>query len=163
MALGIAAPFDWRSELFSVHYSLAKLFCTESVFDDADAHIELAKSHTVDDAYDLGLVMEMQAWIWYRQRRAEDARCEALRGLEVYEKLGAERDMGKCRNLLRQIEKSIETQIFPEEKGSQYIGIVNCSLPTSGEDSPETPLEDADGYFIDERNAVRSLFPKHVL
>ena len=104
-ALGIAFPFGWRGELFSIHYSLAKVFCAKGDFYNANAHITQAKSHTADDAYDLGLAMEMQAWIWFRQCKLEDARDEALRVVEIYEKLGAEQDVGTCRKLLRQIEQ----------------------------------------------------------
>ena len=103
-ALGIAPPFSWRGELFLVHYSLAKLFCAQDELDEATIHIEQAKFHTVDDAYDLGRTMEMQAWIWYQQDRPEEARSEALSVVEIYEKLGAVKDLGNCRELLRRID-----------------------------------------------------------
>ena len=109
-ALGIASPFGWRSELFSVYYALANLSFAGAKFDDATSHITRAKSYAVDDAYDLGLAMEMQASIWYPQRRLEDARSEALRALEIYEKLGAEQDIGICRRLLQRIEQAMENK-----------------------------------------------------
>jgi tetratricopeptide (TPR) repeat protein len=103
-ALRIASPFKWQDELFWIHYALAQLFLTEDELDDANTHIEQAKSHAVDNTYNLGRGMEFQARIWYRQSRLEDARSEALGALEIYEKLGAAQDVGKCRELLQEIE-----------------------------------------------------------
>ena len=44
IAFGIASPFNWHDQLFGVLYSLAKLFRNEGRFDNAQAHIERAKS-----------------------------------------------------------------------------------------------------------------------
>ena len=106
-ALTISSPFSWHTELFWLHYHMAMLFRDEGGFNEANTHINQAKSHTTDDAYLLGRAMEMQAWIWYRQSRLEDARSEAWRTLETYERLGAEQLVGGCRNLLHQIEEAI--------------------------------------------------------
>jgi hypothetical protein len=89
-ALGIASPFNWRDELFWNHYNLANLFRNEDEFDDANFHIEQAKSHTVHDPYKLARAIRLQARIWYRQCRPEDAKTEALHALEIFEKIGAE-------------------------------------------------------------------------
>ena len=105
-ALAIASPFNWQHELFWTHYSTARLFCDEDGFDDASAHIERAKSHTVNGAYLLARAMDMQAQIWYEQCRLEDARCEARRALEIYERLGAAQDAEDCREFLCQIEEA---------------------------------------------------------
>ena len=102
-ALTIASAFNWQTELFWIHYGMAQLFRGQGEFDDANAHIEHAKSHTADNAYCLGRGMELQAWIWYRQHRLEDARPEALGALEIYERLGAVKDGESCRVLLRRI------------------------------------------------------------
>ena len=107
-ALGIASAFDWRSQLFCIHYSLAKLFRAEGEFDSAHAHIEEAKSHAAECMYRLGRATEMHAWIWYEQRRLEDAASEALRASEIYEKLGAAKKVEVCRELLREIERAVE-------------------------------------------------------
>ena len=104
-ALGIASSFNWHDQLFWVHHYLAWLFCSDGRFDDANAHTERTKSHTADSAYYLGRAMEMQAWIWYRQHRFEEARPEALRAADIYEWLGAAEDVEHCRELLRFIEK----------------------------------------------------------
>ena len=103
-ALEIASSFGWPNHLFWINYSLAELFRNEREFNDAQPHIERAKSHAVDDAYCLGRAMKMQARIWYRQGRLEEAKAEALRALKTFEMLGAESDVGGCGNLLRGIE-----------------------------------------------------------
>jgi tetratricopeptide (TPR) repeat protein len=108
-ALGIASPPNWHDELFWNHYYLAGLFRDEKELDEANAHITQAKSHAFDDTYKLGYAMQLQASIWYRQHRLEDAKSEALRALGVYEKVGAG-DMGGCRELLQVIGQAIEIQ-----------------------------------------------------
>ena len=105
-ALGIASTFNWPEEQFWIHWALARLFFTEHRFSDAQAHVERAKSHTVDDAYLLGRAMQLQAIIWYQQYRIEEAKSEALRTISVYEKLGAGYDLEDCRKLLLLIEQS---------------------------------------------------------
>jgi hypothetical protein len=64
-------------------------------FDDAHAHIEQAKSHTVNNTYSWVARSLLQAQVWYRQQdRLEDAKSEALRALEIFEKLGAAKIRG---------------------------------------------------------------------
>ena len=104
VALGIASPFNWHDQLFWVHYSLADLFLGEGRFDDVQAHIEHAKSHTVNDPYNLGHAMNLQARSWYDQRMFEEARFEALRALDVFAKLGAAQGMETSRELLQKID-----------------------------------------------------------
>jgi tetratricopeptide (TPR) repeat protein len=105
VALGIASSFDWRDHLFWVHYKLAGLFRNEGRLEDAQAHVERAKSHTVNSTYYLGYAMEEQASLWYGQHRLGEARSEALRAADVYEKLGAVKGVEECRKLLRWIEE----------------------------------------------------------
>jgi len=88
-SLEIASVFQWRSQLFSVNFSLAKLFLNEDQFTDAQAHIERAKLHAGEGTYDHSLAMMTQCAILFRQNRLEDARTEALGALEIIEKLGA--------------------------------------------------------------------------
>ena len=64
--LGIASPFDWHDILCWTHYFLAELSRDENEFDDAHAHIEQAKSHSVGEAYKLGRATHLQATVWYR-------------------------------------------------------------------------------------------------
>jgi len=112
LALEIASPFNRHDILFWVHYELAILFRNEGRFDDAQAHVEHAKSHAVDSAYNLGRAMELQARVWYRQSKLEEARSEALRAADVYEKLGAAKDVEDCRKLLRDIEKELDFELL---------------------------------------------------
>jgi tetratricopeptide (TPR) repeat protein len=42
--IGIASPFVWHHSLFWAYLSLARLFCDENEFDNAQSHIEQAKS-----------------------------------------------------------------------------------------------------------------------
>ena len=102
----IASPFSWHDQLFWNHYSLAQLFFGEDRFDDADAHIGHAKSHAINAPYLLGRAMELQAEFWHQQGRFKEARSEALRAADAYEKIGAMEDVEDCRAVLRDIEKA---------------------------------------------------------
>ena len=114
-ALRIASRFNWQDQLSGIHLDLALLFLGDGKLDDANAHIGQAKSHAVGNPYFLGHAMDLQARIWYRQRRLEDARFEALGALEVYEKLGAAGDAEGCRKLLQEIERTVESQTISDE------------------------------------------------
>ena len=109
VALGIASPFGWHDHLFGVHYSLARLFHDQGRFDDTNFHLERAKSHTVNSAYNLGLATQMQAGIWYKQHRLEEATSEVVRVIDVYASLGAAKKVEDCKRLLRYIEKEQDT------------------------------------------------------
>ena len=100
-ALGIASPFNWHSQLFWIHYNLAQLFCSQRKFEDAHGHIERAKPHAFHSAYCFGRAEELQASIWYGQRKREEARSGAQRALDIYVRLGAADDVEECRKLLR--------------------------------------------------------------
>ena len=88
VALTLASSFNWPEELFLVHYRLADLFCNEGKFDEAQIHIEHAKSYTANSAYNLAYAMEAQALVWYKQHRLEEARSAALCAASVYRGLG---------------------------------------------------------------------------
>ena len=107
VALGIATPFDWHEVLFWLHYELAVLFRNGDRFDNAHAHIERAKSYTANSTYYLGRAIELQATVWYRQDRLEEARSGALRAAGIFNQLGAAKDMEWCGNLLRMIEEGL--------------------------------------------------------
>ena len=110
-ALGLASRFDWNSQEFWVHHSLAQLFCDEGEFNNAHTHIEQAKSHAVNHAHCLGRAVELQAQVCYRQRRLKNATSEALHALEIFEKLGAPQNVEACNRLLRDIERATEEQL----------------------------------------------------
>jgi tetratricopeptide (TPR) repeat protein len=107
LALEIATPFNWQDELFLAHYKLGALFRDKSRFDDAHAHIEQAKLYTANSTYNLGYAVELHAQVWYLQDKFEEARSEALRAIDIYEKLGATGDMEDCGKLLQDIQKEL--------------------------------------------------------
>ena len=109
-ALEIATAFGWHDILSWTHYSLARLFCDDGRFEDAQIHIEHAKSHAASGAYILGRATRMQALIWYRQHRLEEAGSEALRAINIYEQLGAVRDLGSCREFFRDIQGELDSR-----------------------------------------------------
>ena len=104
-ALEIASTSNWHGQLFNIHYALTRLFCDRGEFIDAQVHVEQAKFHAAGDTYQLGLATELRARIWHQQGRLEHATSEALRASELYEELGAAKDVGDCRELLREIEQ----------------------------------------------------------
>jgi len=107
-ALEIASSFGWHGQLFWIRYSLAGLFFDRGGFDDANAHLGHAKSHVINNQYNLARVTELQARFWYGQRRFDEAKSEVLRAIGVYEKLGAVGDVGDCKQLLRSINSERE-------------------------------------------------------
>ena len=109
-ALEIASPPNWKEELFWTHLCLAGLFCNEGEFDNANAHIEQAKSRAVNNTYDLGRAMQVHASVWYRQHRLEDAKLEVFRAIENFEKLGATKDVDACRRLLQDVEREMKSR-----------------------------------------------------
>ena len=112
--LEIASSFGWRRQQFWSHFGLAKLLYNQGRFDDSQAHVERAKSHVVNDMFLMGRAMDLQAGIWYVQRRFGEAMSEALCAANAYEKVGATRDLGRCRNLLRGIEEKMEVTTSSE-------------------------------------------------
>jgi len=115
LALRIASSFDWPNELFWICFSLAQLFFDQDKFDDAHVHIERVKSHAANNTYHLGRTMHLQANIWYRQDRLEQAKSEGLRAADVFEKLGAARDLEVCRELLQWIDDKMNGQVASDE------------------------------------------------
>ena len=106
VALEIASSSNWHNNLFWIHNSLAELFRDENDFNNAQARIERAKLHVGERKNLLGRATELQARIWYRTGKLEDARSEVLRAKEIYEKLGLAKDVQDCRDLLQKIEKT---------------------------------------------------------
>ena len=122
LALGIAFSFNWHGQLFSVHCSLAELFCGVGRFDDANTHLAHAKSNAVNSAYHLGHAMERQAQIWYKQGRFEEARSETLRAIDIYEKLGTAGSLERGRKLLQDIQKKLDSSVASGKLG------LNCKF-----------------------------------
>jgi len=118
-AIGIASSFGWDDHLSWDHYYLALLFSTQGRLDDANAHVEHAKSHAFNSPYDLALSMYGQAGIYFQQARFDQAKSEASRAVEVFEKLGAAQDLERCRELLSAIDLAQErTALLPEDQVS---------------------------------------------
>jgi tetratricopeptide (TPR) repeat protein len=118
ISLKIASDFKWGDQLFWINRSLAQLFLSEQRLDDANTHIERAKSYVGENAYNLGRATEVQARIWFRQGRLEDAISETSRAIEICEKLGAVRDASRCKSLLEGIKQALageppRVKLFP--------------------------------------------------
>ena len=108
VALKIASSFGWDDRLFWTHYDLAQLFSSQDRFNDANAHIEHAKSHAVRSAYYLAFATHLQARVWYQQDRFDEAKSEALRAVDGFEKLGATDRVDNTRELLQLIEAATD-------------------------------------------------------
>ena len=104
-ALGIASTFDWHSQLPGIHLSLLMLFSKEGRLDRAHFHAERAKLCAVNDPYKLGQAMMLYANVLCQQRKFEEARSEALRAAEIFEKLGSSWGMRVSGRLLGAIQK----------------------------------------------------------
>jgi tetratricopeptide (TPR) repeat protein len=115
LSLRVASPFGWHDALFWSHYSLAVLFWNEDRFDDAQTHIEHAKSHAVDGSFPVGLARatQLQAMLWCKHHRLEEAKSEALRAADIFKKLEATKGIESCRNLLQEIEEKLSTAVAP--------------------------------------------------
>ena len=105
-ALEIASRFAWRDLLFWNHYELALLFRNENEPDAANSHIQQAKSHAGGQPYWLGYAIHLQASVWLRQRRLEDAKTEILHALEIFNNLGTKNEAQDCRALLEEVERN---------------------------------------------------------
>ena len=130
-ALGIASRFNWNSELSSIHRDLAKLFCQEGRFNDAQTQIEQAKPHAQNDTYRVGVTALEQARIYYQQRRFAKAKPEVLCALEIFEKFGALRDVERCKNLLQKIERETKGRATSGRPSSisEILHMIHFSTP----------------------------------
>jgi len=125
VSLGIASSFGWDDQLFLVHSTLTRLFFDEGRFDDAQNHLDCAKIHAVDSTYYLGFAMWVQAQLWYKQGRLGEAKSEALRAADVFEKLGAVGDLKECRDILLCIERGMTES--SDDDGELFVqGDANC-------------------------------------
>jgi len=111
VALEIASLLNLNDQPFWIHHSLSKLFAGEGKFDDAQAHIERAKFHAIDDPYILARAMWLQARFWYSQHMFEEAKSEASHAADIYGKLGASQDLEGCRELLQLIDEQVKNPV----------------------------------------------------
>jgi tetratricopeptide (TPR) repeat protein len=126
-ALGIASSFDWRGQQFRILYTLAGLFYGQGRVDDAQTHVERSKLYTVNDAYNLGCAMALQARIWDKQGRVEEAKSEVLCAVGMFEKLGTAKELEDCRKFLQDIEG--KTKMPVTSGGSDFDGELPEAVP----------------------------------
>jgi tetratricopeptide (TPR) repeat protein len=136
-AVELASSSDWRSEQFSVLYSLAELFIEQGNFDGAHACVGCSRPHT-NAAYYRGRAMELEARIWYNKGRLEEAKSEALSAVDVYGKLGATKELEKCRAILRLIEERLKRPVTSGELDSD--GGLETVLPLTSIDFQSSAL-----------------------
>ena len=91
-------------QLFWVNHSLVWVFAEEGKFDDAQIHVERARSYAVDNTYLLARVSLLQARVRYAQSAFGEAKSEGLRALDVFGKLGAANDAESTRQFLQKID-----------------------------------------------------------
>ena len=130
-ALRIATSFNWPVEQSSNHYRLARMFHHLADFDGADAHVKHAKSYAINIPFDLGLAMRLQARIWYRQCKFEEAKLEALDAADIFEKIGAVGEVEECRYILRRIERKMKRPITSGELNSDGELLEMLLLPSA--------------------------------
>ena len=121
-ALRTASASNWQYEQFSNHFLLARLFLLENRFGDAHVQIEQAELHVADNTYQLSRVMEMRARVWHCERKFGEAKSEASRAADIYEKIGAARELDHCRALLSDIEEWMKKTRESDSHGG-------CGLP----------------------------------
>jgi len=133
VALEIASPLNWSEELFWVHSSLAILYLTQGRVDDAHTHIEHVKSYPVANVYRLGFTVFLEARCLYLQRRLEEAKLEALRAVDMFEKFELPVWLGDSRGLLRDIEEAIDSAVTPgsDDSGEPPEIIAHAALVDS--------------------------------
>ena len=122
LALGITSSFNWHDLQFWINYELAVLFIGEGGFDDAHAHLEQAKLHTVNSARNLGLAIVLQAVVLHKQRKLEEAKSQALRAADIFENVGAAKDVEDCRIFVQRIQKELDRPVASDKSA------LNCEL-----------------------------------
>ena len=80
----------------------------EERFDNVHAHIEQAQTHAVN-AYYLGNEALVAAATHHKQHRLEDAMSEALHALGIFEELGNQWDIRRCKRLLQDIKRAMSS------------------------------------------------------
>ena len=130
-ALEIATRFDWQDQIFSAHWYLAQLYFGEEKFDDAIAHAERAKSHAINNAPGMAQASFLQTTSYYRQGKLQKAKFEALRMVEIFERLGAQDRVEGGRATLWLIEEA--------EKGNDQWSAI-CKNAKETQHCPDVPL-----------------------
>ena len=118
IARRIASSFGWHDRLFWIDLSMAELCLDKGEFDSANICVGQAKSHTTNNTCNLGIAMELQAMIWCKQGRFEEARSEVLRVAEIYEPLGITKGAEACRKLAQKIQQELDCSIDSDQSAS---------------------------------------------
>jgi len=139
-ALAVSSSFNHHNALFWNNFSLASLFFDEGSFDDANAYIERAKLYAVNDAFCLGRAMGFQAKCWYKQNMLKEAKAEALRALDVHERLGAVKHVEAARQLLREIETAMNDSESPKRCYFRHVLTFYFQFREWNESIDKTPL-----------------------
>ena len=142
-----------------IAFCLAQLFFGEGKSSDAHVHLERAKSHAVNDPYILARASRLRARFWYEQHMFEEARSEALRALNVFEKLGASDDVEETRELLGDIDHELvemDLDLVPPDESDDdgefleatlFIVSINSPCSDSVTDLSPGPNGDSDVRF----------------
>ena len=115
-ALGIASSINALNALFWIHFDLAFLSFNKARLDDANTHIQHAKLHADNNhnSYALARAMALQAGVWHRQCRFQEAESEGLRAVDALGKVGAEVDVERVKQLLLQIDHDARANEVPQ-------------------------------------------------
>ena len=100
----IASSLDHTVGLFWIHYRMAQVYSGEGEFEDAQTHLDRARSYAADNMYLLAHAGQQQARLWGLQGVFQGASDQALKVIEVFESLGAANDAEATRKFLREIE-----------------------------------------------------------
>jgi len=128
-ALGIASTFNWEDQQFRIFFALAQLFFHQGRFEEAHAHVERAKLNAANGLYHLGCATNLQARFWYQEYEFSKAKSEVLHAADIYEKLGATKDLEACRELLHNIEMEIENSTISGGSNSNSKPLEKALLP----------------------------------
>ena len=88
------------------HHFLTSLYFSREKYDDAISHAEQSKEYAINNAFGMAQAILLQATCYYRQGKLEKAKFEALRALEIFERLGGQEHLEKCRVTVWMIEEA---------------------------------------------------------
>jgi len=125
-ALEIATSLNSREGKSLIIRCLVHLLLKKGRFDDAQVHLEFLKSDAANDIVSLGLAAVVQACVWRREGRVEEAEAELSRAIGVYQKMGVSADFPeRCNAFRRQIDEKMNTQDASRETGGgECLGTV---------------------------------------
>jgi tetratricopeptide (TPR) repeat protein len=108
VSLAITSSRGWHSQTALVHSFLGVVLSDAGMFDDAGTHLELARSHAVNNQLESVHTIKLQAYIWFKQHRFEEAESEYLRALDAYERLGDITNASECRGFAESARQKID-------------------------------------------------------